>query len=322
MPAGPRSMAASDAPAREHARDLRDARVLVTGASGFIGQHLVRALGDLGARVHAVSRRDREPDPAVTWHRADLAAPGAAERLLAAAAPELVFHLASAVTGGRELALVLPTFEANLVSTVHLLAAAAGQGVRRLVLAGSVEEPDAAGGEPPGSPYAAAKWAASGYARMFHALYATPVVTARLFMVYGPAQLDLRKLVPHVTLSLLRGEAPALSSGSRPVDWIHVDDAVGGLLRCALGSGLEGATVELGSGELVTVRAVAERLHALVGGPAPAFGALPDRPLERVRAACLAATERTLGWRPRVSLDEGLAATAAWYREHRGELGG
>ena len=302
------------------------ARVLVTGASGFIGSHLVRALAEVRAEVHAVSRRPRatrdEPTEGVVWHQADLTGPNAAARLIAEVAPRMVFHLASEVTGGRELALVLPTFEANLASTVRLLAAATESGVERIVLAGSVEEPDPASGEIPGSPYAAAKWAAAGYARMFHALYATPVVCARLFMVYGAAQLDLRKLVPYVTLALLRGEAPALSAGSRPVDWIHVDDAVAGLLLCARRRGLEGGVVELGSGEMVSVREVAARLHRQIGGPEPRYGALPDRPFERVRAAHLEETERRLGWRPRIGLDEGLAATVAWYRQHAGELAG
>lgn len=305
---------------REVAAPLQGARVLVTGASGFIGSHLVAALTAAGAEVHAVSRRDQVASPGVAWHRADLAERGAAAQLLAAASPQVVFHLASAVTGGRELSLVLPTFEANLAATVRLLAAASEKAVPRVVLAGSLEEPDAASGNLPGSPYAAAKWAASGYARMFHALYAAPLVTARLYMVYGPAQRDLRKLVPYVSLALLRGEPPALSSGIRPVDWIAVDDVVDGLLVCATRAGLEGTTVELGSGRLVTVREVVERLHSLIGGPAPRFGAIADRPFERVRAANLAATEATTGWRPRLSLDDGLARTVDWYRTHRGEL--
>ena len=148
--------------------------------------------------------------------------------------PDWIFHLASHVTGARDLAVVLPTFHGNLTTTVNLLTAATEVGCQRLVLVGSLEEPELGTAEAvPASPYAASKWAASGYARFFHANYETPVAVARLFMVYGPEQEDSRKLVPYVTLSFLRGEAPRLTSGARQIDWIYVDDAVAGLLAVA-----------------------------------------------------------------------------------------
>jgi nucleoside-diphosphate-sugar epimerase len=218
---------------------------------------------------------------------------------------------------------VLPTFQANLASTVNLLVAVRDAGCRRLVLAGSMEEPEPdAGSLPvPASPYAAAKGAASAYARMFHALYGLPVVTARLFMVYGPGQRDLGKLVPHVATSLLRGERPRLSSGRRPVDWIYVDDVVDGLAALATAPGIEGERLDLGSGELVTVREVAERLAAIVRADGAAaelgVGELPDRPLETVRRADVERTRELTGWRPKVSLDEGLRRTYEGYRLER-----
>jgi UDP-glucose 4-epimerase len=98
----------------------------------------------------------------------------------------------------------------------------------------------------PCSPYAAAKWSVSGYARMFRALYQIPVVIAKIFMVYGSGQTDHTKLIPYVILSLLRGEAPRLSSGVRLVDWIFVDDVVDGLIGCAQTHGIDGRTVEFG----------------------------------------------------------------------------
>jgi len=128
------------------------------------------------------------------------------------------------------------------MTAFNLLIAGAENSAGRMVLAGSFEEPDEVD-TAPCSPYAAAKWAASGYARMFHALYQVPVVVAKIFMVYGPGQLDYTKLIPYVTLSLLRGEAPMLSSGARLVDWIYVDDVVDGLIGCAQAPGIEGRTV-------------------------------------------------------------------------------
>jgi nucleoside-diphosphate-sugar epimerase len=154
---------------------------------------------------------------------------------------------------------------------------------------------------------------------MFHTLYRTPVVTLRLFMVYGPGQQDVKKFVPYVTLSLLEGRAPELSSGIRRVDWIYVDDVVDGYLAAAVSAGAEGRTIDLGSGELVSVRSVAERLVKIVGavGIAPIFGAVSDRPMEQERFADLAEARAVLGWSPRMKLVDGLARTVDWYRAWR-----
>jgi len=290
-------------------------RILVTGATGFVGAPLAARLAGAGAEVHAVSRRPPEPGKrsgAIAWHALDLEDAEATRALLGELRPARVYHLASLVTGRRDLDLVLPTFRANLGSTVHLLAAAAEHGVARLVLAGSMEEP--AAGEAAGSPYAAAKAAASLYARHFHALHGLPVVTARIFMVYGPGQGDRSKVVPASIAAALAGRRPGISSGARPVDWIYVDDVVEGLDRLGAASGVEGATIDLGSGELVTVRAVVEWICRLTGVDGPEVGAVADRALERSPRADRDATRAAIGWEPRVGLEAGLKRTIEWLR--------
>ena len=292
-------------------------KALVTGASGFIGRRLCRRLAAAGFEVHGLSRRARPENLAVaSWRQGDLADIETARGALHELRPDWIFHLASCVTGERDLALVLPTFHGNLTTTVNLLAAATEVGCQRLVLAGSLEEPEASETEPvPPSPYAAAKWAASGYARFFYANYDTPVVVARLFMVYGPGQEDLGKLVPYVTLSFLRGEAPRLTGGFRHVDWIYVDDAVAGLLAVARAPNLEGTAVDLGSGRLTTIRDVVKQLaRATEASVEPLFAALPDRPQERVRVADAADSEARTGWRAQTELERGLELTVDWYR--------
>jgi nucleoside-diphosphate-sugar epimerase len=247
----------------------------------------------------------------------DLSDASNVSRLVSEVRPDFVFHLASHVAGSRSRDLVLPTFRDNLASTVNLLLAAAETSCRRFVLTGSLEEPDSPS-DPPSSPYAAAKTAARLYADLFHALYSVPVVKARLFMVYGPAQRDERKLVPYVIRCLLAGEPPRLSPGQRPVDWIYVDDVVDGLIAMACApKAIEGKRLDLGSGSLVTVRCVVERLVALIGAAVtPDFGALPDRALEQVRKADTDSTREQTGWMPAVPLDEGLRRTVEWCRTH------
>jgi UDP-glucose 4-epimerase len=99
------------------------------------------------------------------------------------------------------------------------------------------------------------------------------------------------------------------------VDGVYVDAVVDAFLRAAVAPGLEGRSLDVGSGELITARALVVRLCELVGGDVePAFGAITDRRLERVRAADPAAAAEAIGWRPRTQLEEGLARTVTFYR--------
>lgn len=294
---------------------LEGASVLVTGAGGFIGRHLVRRLAGEGARVHEIVRRPNDPPrEGVRRLIGDLSDLGFVEDTVRRVQPAVIFHLASTVVGARDQAWVMPTLRDNLVTTVNLLHAATDVGGARLVLAGSLEEPDPGSSAVSSSPYAASKRAATDYARMFHRLYGTAVSVARIFMVYGPDQQDLRKLVPYVTLSLLRNETPALSSGTRAVDWVYVDDVVDGLVRLALSPCVDGTPVDIGSGELHTVREVVDLLVRIANPRiTPRFGAQPDRPDEQVRRADLQAAYDAIGWKPAVSLPEGLERTVRWY---------
>jgi UDP-glucose 4-epimerase len=298
--------------------EIAGRRLLVTGASGFIGARLCRRAASLGAIVHAVSRR---PSPALPdglrWEFTDLTDAGTTEALVRRVRPDFVAHLASEVSGDRDRSLILPMLQANLVAAVNVMLAADAAGCRRVVLAGSMEEPDFGGGDVlPQSPYAAAKWATHAYAKLFHALYELPVVHLRLFMVYGPGQRDLRKLVPYVIVSLLRGETPQLMSGARELDWVYVDDVVEAFLAAMVAPSAAGSSLDIGCGELVTVRALVARLHRLVGSHVqPEFGGLPDRKLERVSVADPTPAREKMGWRPQTTLDQGLAHTVDFYRD-------
>ena len=302
---------------------LAGRRALVLGGGGFIGSHLCGQLVRVGADVHATSRQRRDDEDGIRWLSVDVAELDTVRDAFRRVRPELVFHLASHVAGARDLELVQPTLYGNLISTVNVLTAAQEAGSARIVLAGSMEEPTPEDQTVASSPYAVAKWAASGYARMFHALYDSPVVTLRIFMVYGPGQQDFRKLVPHVALSLLRGERPRLTSGSRAIDWIYVEDVVSAFLEAASREGLAGETVDVGSGTRLTIHDLVDRLAAIIDSEIePIFGALPDRPLETTKVADLERTWEILGWRPAVSLDEGLRRTVDWFARDGIEVAG
>jgi len=301
---------------------IRGERVLVTGGTGFLGRPLVRRLSAAGYEVHGASRHapvadDSDGDlPAVAWWVDDLAEPGRSQDLLERLRPSVVVHLTSESRGAPDRDVVEPTFRNDLQATVLLLDAATRLGVRRLVMTTSLDEPlVVAGHATPATPYAAAKWAAAGYARMYAASFGLPTVILRPMMVYGPGQKPF-KVVPSIILAMLAARSAQLSSGQRPLDWVYVDDVVEGFVAAIEAPSPPVGPIDLGSGRLRTVREIAERIRAMIpGGPAPEFGSLPDRPDEVVRRARTRIARETLGWRVAMPLGAGLQRTIDAYRD-------
>ncbi len=297
--------------------DLSQLKILVTGASGFIGTHLCKALNSTGCEVHGISRSIRTDDNnGVKWWQADIINMHEVKNIFATIKPDVIYHLASLVTGSRDLDFVIPIFNSNLKSTLNLLNMSAEIGCKRFIMVGSMEEPVSSQPEAvPCSPYAAAKWACNAYGRMFHALYQLPVVMLRIFMVYGEGQHDLNKLIPYVILCFLRGEVPQLSSGTRQIDCIHIDDVVNALVSAACADNVEGKTVDIGSGKLLSIKSIVERLIDMINPKiTPHYGAVPDRQLEQSRVADIAYSYEVLGWKPSISMQEGLMRTLRWYK--------
>lgn len=289
---------------------LSTRRYLVTGGRGFIGRHLLARLVAQGAEVHATTRSATPPtDPRVRWWRVDLADAAATEELVTRLRPDVVIHLAGRADGTRRLDAVVPILTDTLLTTVAVLAAAARLPRCKVVAAGSVEDGD----HQPGvhSPYAASKAAAATYTALFHGLWQLDVTVLRLAMVYGPDDPNAHRLIPSVVAAFREGRRPAVSSGTRRIDWVYVDDVVDAFLAAADGDGA-GGVFDIGSGTLVSIRDTVRMVGAAMGTAIdPAFGAVGDRPLERELRADPKPALRGLGWRPRVSLPEGVARTVA-----------
>ena len=302
---------------KKNINKLMGRSAFVTGASGFIGTHLCRRLLEEGVEVYALSRaRQVENDEGIHWFKGDLVDFPGTSRLIKKIKPDLIFNLAGYPVAAREVQQVQPSLFSNLVGTVSLLTAATEVGCSKVILTGSLEEP-----ETPGlasSPYAVSKWACSAYARMFHSLYHLPVTIARVFMVYGPGQKDTLKLVPYVIRSLRDNESPRITSGSRQIDWIYVSDVVDGFLSLATAEGIEGKSADLGSGNLISTQDLVMRIASIMGSSLqPTLGAVPDRLLEQVRVADVEHTYNMIQWRPVVSLNEGLQRTIEFFGEER-----
>lgn len=294
-------------------------KVLVTGATGFIGPHLCEKLVDVGAEVIAVSRKSSLKSIGISYYQVDLTKSDETKLLFNEVFPDYVFHLAGLTVGNREGSLIKTTLESNLLTTINVLAAVNEQKKPRLVLLGSMEEPsDNEINAVPSSPYAASKWAASSYARMYHSLYNTNLVIARLFMTYGPGTQPKKKLLPYVVNSLLDGKSPNLSSGKRLIDWIYIDDVIEGFLSIAAAEAIRGNTIDIGSGNLVSIKEFVIAINNIIGNNVEiSFGQEKDRKMEQQKKANTAFTFEKIAWRPKVSLEDGLQKTIHWYRQQK-----
>ena len=295
---------------------LQGKTVLVTGATGFIGANICPLLSSLGVdTVGACFNEPNDTPESMRLLRAlDLTQPESLQAFLLDIKPDTVIHLGASVTASRDPSLIVPMMQANFVSTVNLMEAAAKADVKRIVMAGSMEEP--APGERATSPYAASKAATALYGDLYKDLCDLQIAHVKIAMGYGIRQRDGSKLVPYVINELLAGRAPAVSSGARKADWIYASDIADALAAVAAVKTLPDHPLTVGTGELTSVRDVVNTLVAISGtGISPSFGELPDRSNELSYKADPSLMFQSIGWKPQVGLLEGLQLTWEWFSQ-------
>ena len=318
----------------------QDRPVLVTGATGLLGGHLVAALQERGARV-AVFVRDQTPDCLLARDgllercvqvRGDLASLEDVERALQQYEVQALFHLGAQAIVGTARRSPWQTFEDNVRGTWNVLEAARRAGLLGAIVFASSDkaygpsdrlpytEEHPLGGI---SPYDASKSMADLCARSYAATYDLPLVTIRCGNLYGPGDLHFNRLIPEMIRARLRGATPVIRSSGRALrDYLYVGDAVEAYLAAgerAAQQRIRGEAFNISTGRPWTVLEVAERIDAALGidqppheiqGRAEQEGEIPAQSLDSAKA------RRRLGWRATTELERGLAITAAWYRRY------
>jgi nucleoside-diphosphate-sugar epimerase len=309
---------------------LTGTRVLITGATGFIGSHLTRRLVADGADVHALTSTVSSVYPTrlldlrdqLTMHEGSLEDRSAMDSVVAAARPEFVFHLGAYTHVGKSWQRVDECIQVNVQGTVNLLQALTATDYRRFVYTGTSEiygdvpvpfRED--GPVNPVSPYSVAKYAGERYCRMFVQGRGWPIVMVRPFNAYGPGQTPDR-VIPEIIGRALRGGRLAMTKGLQTREFNYVEDLADGFIRAATAEGVEGEVINLGGGPEVSMRDLATTILQLMGNPVvPEFGALAERPTEIMRMyADTEKTRRLLGYTAPTSLEDGLQRTIEWYR--------
>jgi dTDP-glucose 4,6-dehydratase len=321
--------------------DLSGRSVLVTGAGGFIGAHLVARLVRDGAKVRGLirytSRGDRGTldwlDPEIAREvevvAGELRDSESVDR--AVAGSDVVLHLGAQIAIPYSYVNPRDYTEVNVIGTLNVAQAALRHGVARLVQTSTSEVYGTAQQVPitethplePQSPYAASKVAADKLVDSFHRSFGLPSVVLRPFNTYGPMQ-SARAVIPTIITQALAGGTVRLGALDPRRDLTYVADTVAGFIAAGATPGVEGSTIQLGTNQDVSVGEIVELVADIVGreltvesDPARVRPAASE--VQRLISGPFLADE-LLGWTPRVNLREGLQRTVTWIDENAGRF--
>jgi dTDP-glucose 4,6-dehydratase len=315
-------------------------RVLVTGAGGFIGSHLVELLVREGHEVRAFLRYngrddrgqiDRLPDEvrrAVEVHRGDLKDPEAVRKAVEGRA--WVFHLGALIAIPYSYQNPLDVVQTNVVGTAHVLdACRANPELERVVLTSTsevygtaqyvpIDEKHPLRGQ---SPYAATKIGADALGESYHRAFGLPVAILRPFNTFGPRQ-SARAIIPTIISQALARPVVRLGSLDPRRDLTYVKDTAAGFLAIAGSDAAIGRVVNIGRGDDLTIGELVERIGQRLGRPIRVeTDASRVRPATSEVGRLLAGTalaQELFDWRPKYTLDQALDETIAWVRDNLG----
>jgi dTDP-glucose 4,6-dehydratase len=315
----------------------QDKQILVTGAGGFIGSHLVEKLANSGAKVKAFVRYNSRGDPGLLSmlpteiiDKLDIIAGDLRDLpavLSASSDVQVIFHLGALIAIPYSYKHPAEVVESNVMGTLNVLLAGRENGVARIIHTSSsevygsairvpIDETHPLQGQ---SPYSASKIGADKLAESFYCAYDLPVVTIRPFNTYGPRQ-SARAVIPSIIIQAITQYKIHLGNLEAIRDFTYVSDTVEGFLCAAQTTGIEGKTINLGVGSEIRIKELVNEIISILGKPIEI-----EVDEERLRPPKSEVTRllsdnrlarELLGWTPRVSLREGLSKTIEWISDN------
>ena len=309
--------------------------VFVTGADGFIGSHIAKALAEKGAHVTTIVRDIKKTSNLdvlqlrnkINILHGDLVNLHDCERTINEYDIQFVFHIAAQAIVGPANRSPLSTFESNIKGTWNILEACRlSKTVKGLIVASS----DKAYGQQKKLPYTeesplngyypydASKACAEMLARSYYMTYSLPLAITRNANTYGPADMNFSRIIPDVITAILRNEQPVIrSDGSPERDYMYIKDAVSAYLTLAENlrrKDVVGQAFNFGSGNPVKVIDLYNKIIKLMGkNIKPKILGEAKNEIDR-QYLSIEKVKRVLKWQPEYELDAGLKETIAWYK--------
>jgi nucleoside-diphosphate-sugar epimerase len=313
-------------------------KFLVTGGAGFIGSHIVKRLVDDGAEVRVVdnfstgqAERLDALRSSIEFVKGDLAEQATAREIVDGV--DLVIHQAAVPSVQRSVADPVATNRANVTATVNLLEACRDAQVRRIVFAAS----SSAYGDTkvlpkredmpvnPLSPYALQKLIGEGYCKLYHDLFGLETVCLRYFNVFGPHQdphSEYSAVIPKFITRLLANQPITIhGDGEQSRDFTFIDNVVEANLLALKAPDAAGKMCNIGCGEHITLNRLVMLLEQHLGVNAKVIHAPPKPGDVRHSLADIERAKAVLHYRPKITVEEGLRRTIAWYKSQAARAG-
>jgi NAD dependent epimerase/dehydratase len=314
-------------------------KVLVTGAGGFIGSHLVERLAAEGASLRAFVRYNSRADygllrlaPPEVRAKLEVVAGDLRDNYAIQKAVEgcqVVFHLGALISIPYSYVHPVEVAQTNLMGTVNILTACREAGTERVIQTSTsevygtaryvpIDEAHPLQGQ---SPYSASKIGADKLVESFYCAFGLPVVTVRPFNTFGPRQ-SARAVIPTIITQALAQKTIRLGNLETTRDFTFVSDTVNGFIKAAEAPNVEGQTFNLGTGQEIRIGDLANLIIQKVGNPVEIqVDAVRLRPGESEVLRLLSnntLARETLGWQPEVTFEQGLERTIAWIKDNLG----
>ena len=312
-------------------------KILITGAGGFIGSHLVVKLVELGSEVRAMVRYNSRNEwglleqapheiiKAIEIIPGDLRDPNCVQQTVKDR--NIIFHLGAIISIPYSYQNPNEVVETNVMGTLNILNAARENSITKLIHTSSsevygtaqyvpIDESHPLQGQ---SPYSASKIAADKLVDSFHLSYELPVGIVRPFNTYGPGQ-SSRAVIPTIIMQALENESIRLGSLYPTRDFTYVEDTVNGFIKAAESPNIIGEVVNLGVGMDVSIGDLVGKILRLIGRELKVFSDHQRiRPTKSEVERLLSNNSKAkslIGWSPQVDLDEGLNYTIEWIKKN------
>lgn len=305
-------------------------KVLITGASGFIGSHMVQRMVEEKADVSILTRegsdlwRIEEVIKDIEIIKADLRDAQSIDKSVAQIKPEYVFHMGAYGVDARQRG-VIEAINTNIIGTINILTAAANTGCRKFINTGSCAEYgdkseiiDEGDRLSPLSIYGSTKASAVILAHQMAKERDMDIVTLRSFGVFGENE-GSHKFFPYLILSILRDQEIDLTLCEQYRDYCYIKNIMDGFVLAAQNQAIKNELYNIGSGVVYKMKHFVDMVYSHINtAQKPNYGAIPYRENEMWKQqADVTKIKNELGWIPQISLEEGIIKTIEWYRNNQ-----